>query len=83
MRQQSAVEAIRERQFYVVYYRGEPLVRVRTPAASKSVVRGAGTSRRRAGEGARVVKIQTLEQLAVWLLFSFALIAVYGMLVML
>ena len=38
MRQQPAVEAIRERQFFVVYYRGEPLVRVRSPAASKSVV---------------------------------------------
>ena len=35
MRQQSAVEAIRERQFYVVYYRGEPLVRVRTPLQAK------------------------------------------------
>jgi hypothetical protein len=36
-----------------------------------------------AGTGARVVKIQTLEQLAAWLMFSFALITVYGMLVML
>ena len=33
--QQQPVEAVREHQVYVVYYHGEPLVRVNTPLQAK------------------------------------------------
>jgi hypothetical protein len=35
MTRQLTVEVVREHQVYVVYYRGEPLVRVRTPLQAR------------------------------------------------
>jgi hypothetical protein len=49
----------------------------RLQALARDFVRRAA----RTGAGARVVRIRTLEQLAAWLLFSLAVLTVYGVLV--